>query len=437
MSLITSYVEESTTKKSLTLEVPADSVAAAADEMARTLARKIRLPGFRPGKVPVEIVKKRFAEDLRGELLERLVEDAVREAIAEKGLSPIGHPKVEDVKLEPGAPLTFRVLLEVRPPLSPSDYRGLKVPTEPTTPSDEDVQKVLDRIREGHAAYEPVEGRPASDGDFALIDIQGTFPAGDGKDFSQEKVLVEIGAEGTLPELTANLRNAEPGVTVSFQKDFPAEAEDADFAGKTVLYHVALHALKKRVLPPLDDELARQALTPREGEAPEGADLAMLRQRVSESVAHDKEHALRDKRRRAVLDGLLALNEVEAPESMVQAEVDSSLKDYARFMARQGVDLKTAKLDWNKLREEGRGPAVRRVKEYLILDAIGEAEKIAVTDGELDGELRRRARSAGVAYSELKSSLAKNGQLEGLREELRIEKVMEFLLSEAAPASLT
>lgn len=437
MSLITSYVEDSATRKTLHLSIPAEDVTAATEEMARRLARDVRLPGFRPGKVPVDLVKKRFAEEIRGEVLEHLVGDAVEEAVAEKGLAPIGRPKVEDVKFEAGEPLSFRVELEVRPAVTPADYRGLKVPTDPTDPSPEEVEKVLERIREGHAAYDPVEGRPAADGDFALIDIEGTFPGGDGKDFRREKVLVEIGGAETLPELSANLRNAEVGVRTTFQKDYPADAPDADFAGKTVLYTVELHALKARVLPPLDDELARQALTPREGEPPEGADLAMLRGRVLDSLKHDKEHALREKRRRAVLDGLLALHEVEAPETMVQAEVDGSLKEYARFLARQGVDLKEAGIDWKKLREEARPAATRRVKEYLLLDAVGDAEKIAVTDTEVDGELRRRARSTGTPFSELKGALAKSGGLEGVREELRIEKVIEFLLQEAAPASLS
>ena len=139
--------------------------------------------------------------------------------------------------------------------------------------SAEDVDRVLARIREGHATYDAVEGRPVKDGDFALVDIKGTFPAGDGEDFNREKVLVEIGGEGTLPELSAHLRNAEAGATVSFQKSFAADGSDSEFAGKTVLYTVHLVAIKTRVLPALDDELGRLALTPREGEAPEGASL--------------------------------------------------------------------------------------------------------------------------------------------------------------------
>lgn len=432
---ITSYVEESPTKKSMSLEISLDEVRAATEKAARSMARQVRLPGFRPGKVPAEIVKKRFADELRSEVLESLVRDTLHEAFREKGILPVGEPKLDDLKYEAESPITFKVVVEHRPAVAPKDYRGLKVPTESTIPSDEEVAAALERIREGRAAFEAVEDRPAMDGDFGLVDIRGVFPAGDGKDFERPKVLVEIGGEETLPEMSAHLRNAEAGVTVSFQKDFPEAGVDPEFAGKSVLYHVQLHAIKKRVLPEWDDELARQVLTPREGEAPEGAGMEMLRAELVRSLLREKEQALKEKRRRAVLDALLALNPVDAPDTMVTAEVDSSLQQYARFLASQGMDLKEAKMDWNKLREEARPAAVRRVKEYLLLDAIAEAEKIDVSDTELDADLKRRARSMGASFGELKAQLVKNERLEGIREELRIDKALELVLTEAVPAS--
>jgi trigger factor len=432
---ITSYVEESPTKRTLSLEIPVEEVLEATEKAAKALARQVRLPGFRPGKVPPAIVKKRFADELKSEVLESLLRETLREAFQEKGISPVGEPKIDDLKFEADAPLTFKVEVEHRPSVTPKDYRGLKVPTEATTPTEEEIASALERIREGRASFEPVEDRPATDGDFALVDIKGVFPGGDGKDFERPKVLVEVGGEETLPEMSAHLRNAEAGVTVTFQKDFPAEGVDPEFAGKSVLYHVQLHALKKRVLPEWDDELARQVLTPRQGEAPEGAGMEMLKAELAKGLTREKEQALKEKRRRAVLDALLALNPVDAPETMVTAEVDSSLQQYARFLASQGMDLKEAKIDWNKLREEARPAAVRRVKEYLLLDAIAEAEGLEVNDTELDADLKRRARSMGASFSELKGQLAKNDRLDGIREELRIDKALELLLTEAVEAS--
>ncbi len=432
--MITSFVDESPTKKSLTVEVPLEEVRRVTDRMARNLAREIQLPGFRKGKVPPDLVRKRFADALKSEIVERLVQDSVVEALKERSLVPLGSPKVGDVNFEFDAPFSFSVSLEVRPPVAPKDYRGLKVPAGSPTPTEEEIAAVLERLREGHAHFDAIEGRGAKDGDFALVDIKGTFPAGDGKDFEAEKTLVEIGGERTLPELSAHLRGAEPGASLSFQKDFPADGPEPAFAGKTVLYSVHLVALKSRVLPPLDDDLARTVLTPRDGEAPEGANLDLLKAKVTESLTRDKEAALRETRRRALLDGLLALNDVAAPESMVESEIDSALREYARHLARQGVDLKQAKMDWNAMRGDAREGAVRRVKEYLLLDAIGETEKIAVTDTELDAEGKRRAQAAGMSFAELKAALVKAERLEGVREELRIDRVLDFLLAEAAVA---
>jgi len=432
--MITSFVDESPTKKSLTVEIPVEEVRRVTDRTARTLAKQVNIPGFRRGKVPVELIKKRFADALKSEVVDQLVHESVVTALKEKSLVPLGSPKVDDLKFDFDGPLSFKVDLEVRPPVVPKDYRGLKVPSGSAVPTPEEIDAVLNRIREGHAHYDPVEGRPAADGDFALVDIKGTFPAGDGKDFEAQKTLIEIGGERTLPELSAHVRNALPGTNLSFQKDFPADAPDPAFAGKTVLYSVHLAALKSRVLPALDDDLARTALTPREGEPPEGATMALLREKVAESLAKDKETALRETRRRALLDGLLALNEVEAPESMIEAEIDSALREYARHLARQGVDLKEAKMDWNAMRGDAREGAVRRVKEYLLLDAIGEAEAIGVTDTELDAELKSRATAAGMSFAELKAALVKAERLEGVREEIRIDRVLDFLLAEAAVA---
>jgi trigger factor len=432
--MITSYVDESPTKKVFTFEVPADDVRKATDRTVKAFAKQVRLPGFRPGKVPPEMIKKRFAEEVKSEVLEHLIQASVGEALREKNLVPLGQPKIGDLKFAFEEPLSFRVDLEVRPVVEPKDYRGLKVPAGNAVPTVEEIDALIGRIREGHAAYEPIEGHPAKDGDFALVDIKGSFPKGDGKDFEADKTLVEVGGDHTMPELSAHVRNADPGVTVSFQKDWAADVPDKDFAGKTVLYTVHLVALKTRVLPALDDEFAHLALTPREGEAPEGANLAMLREKVTESLKREKEQAIHETRRRAVLDGLLALHEVPAPETMVESEVDSALKDYARHLTREGVDLKDTRVDWNELRKEARPSAERRVKEYLLLDAIGEKENVTVTDTELDAEIKRRAQAMGLSFGDLKSALAKANRIEGVREELRIDRVLDFLLAEAAVA---
>ncbi len=437
MTTITSYTEVSPTRRSLTLEIPAEMVQHETEHAVRDLARNLRLPGFRPGKVPADLVRRRYSADIRGHVLEHLLENAMVFAIKEKGLDPIGEPKIEDIKLEDGQPFTFRLEVEIRQNFTPKDYRGLKVPYESTEVTSEDVKKALEEMRQSHATYEPVEDRPAMDGDFALVDIEGTFPHGDGKDFKHEKVLIEIGGEQTMPEFSAHLRNAEPGMSTTFQKAFDENQKDSEFAGKVVLYTISLSAIKQKVLPELDDEFARQALSSREtGEPADGATLAKLEETLFRVIGREKERAYRSKKERAVLDGLLALNnEVHAPESMVEAQLSGMIKDYARSLAQQGMDLKEAGIPWERIREETRPLAERKVKEYLLLDAIAKEENITVENSEFDALIRSQARAVGSTPDELKAGLQKSGRIDSMREELKMQKVLELLLAEAVTPS--
>jgi trigger factor len=431
MTTISSFQDVSPTHKTLTFEIPVEEVEREAVKAARQLSKTIQLPGFRPGKAPLDMIRKRFAREMHQEVVEHLIEHAVLDAMKEKHLDPIGEPKVSDVVAEDGKPLTFKLDVEVRPEVNPKDYRGLKVPAETAEVTQEDIEKALTELRQRNATYEPVEDRPVADGDFVLVDIKGTYPEGDGKDFEHDKVLVEIGAEQTMPEITANLRNAEPGMHLTFQKSFAEDEGNAEFSGKTVLYTVVLHAIKKMVLPELDDELARTILSPREGEPLEGATVEMLKTRLSESMLREKQNVMRRKKERALLDGLLALNEVDAPESMIHSQIDSTLREYARMISREGVDLEKANINWQELRDQARPGAERKVKEYLLLDAIASLEKIEVTETEVDAELKGQAAMVGAKWTELKASYRKAERLGEIFEELRLRKVMEFLLSEA------
>lgn len=431
MTMITSYQDVSPTKKTMAFEVPVEAVAKETEKAVRELSRSIQLPGFRPGKAPLDIIKKRFGRELQKDVVEHLIEHAIIDGLKEKNLHPIGQPKVSQVSVEEGKPLTFQLEVEIRPEVHPKDYRGLKVPAENATVTDEEIERALSDLRDRQASYDPIEDRPVADGDFVLVDISGTFPSGDGKDFEHKKVLVEVGAEQTMPEITANLRNAEPGMHVTFQKTFPESEGNPEFSGKTVLYTVALHAIKSRVLPELDDEFARTVLTPREGEAPEGANLEMLKNRLRESIGREKEKAVRRNKERALLDGLLALNDVDAPETMIEAQLDSTLKEYARMMSREGVDLEKANVNWQELREQARPGAIRKVKEYLLLDAIGDLEKLEATETEVDAELKGQAAMIGAKWTELKASYKKADRLGEVFEEIRLRKVVDFLMAEA------
>ena len=365
------------------------------------VARQIKLPGFRPGKAPRPLIDTHVGrESVLAEALEELVESSYPRALDELRIRPISAPDTGDLDLiEEGVDYTYTAEVEVRPDYTVSSIEDLKAEVPPADSTDAEIDAQIEYLRDRF-----------------------------------DKYLYEVGRGIMPPEFETGLLGAKAGDKLHVEFAVPETAANPDYVGKPAAFDIEVHEVKSKTLPALDDEFARLALTPREGEVPEGANLVMLREKVAESLKREKEQAMRETRRRAVLDGLLALHEVPAPETMVESEVDSALKEYARHLTREGVDLKDARVDWNELRKEARPSAERRVKEYLLLDAIGDKENVTVTDTELDAEMKRRAQAMGLSFGDLKSALVKANRIEGVREELRIDRVLDFLLAEAAVA---
>lgn len=425
--------EESETRATLDIEVPAEDVERTYGAVARAFAQRAALPGFRRGHVPESLVQQRFAGEIRDEVLERLLPAALSSAIEEKKLSVLGSPRVEKLEWNPPGPIRFSAHLDLKPVVDPGEYRGIPVEDAIVEPSDEEVSQVLDRIRESHAEFHPIEGRSAAAGDFAVADVAGRFveilePGQNPRTFRDEKLTLEVGHPDSMAEINDALTGAMPGATRTFRKTFADDFANEEFRGKTLDYEVTLVALKEKRLPALDDDFARAvAGTSPAGLHPPSAD--SLRETVRANLRQEKESARRRKFRRDILGTILSRTNVSAPEVLVESEVAASLRDYARYLASNGVDPKEA--DWEKIREDARPGAERRVREYLVLDAIARREGIAVTDTELDAEVKRAAVRRGVEASELRERLAKGDGLEALRDEMRLSRTLDFLISTA------
>ena len=423
---ILSTKEDSPTRTVLEIEIPAEDVEKAFAQVRRAYARRAALPGFRKGKAPESVVAKKFSEEIKGDVLENLLPDAVSSAIEERKLAILGRPHVEDLTWEPPGPIRFVARLDLKPSVDPGDYRDVPVEDMLVDPSEEEVAKVIERIREAHAEFHPVDGRPAAPGDFAVADIAGSFveilaPGQNPKTFRDEKITLEVGHPDSMPEINDALRGAMPGETRSFRKSFADDFPNDEFRGKTVDYAVTLAALKEKKLPALDDELARAVS--------EGDTVATLRDKVRGRLRREKEAERRRRFRRAILDHLLSRRDIPAPEILVDSETTSALRDYARYLAASGVDPE--KEDWSKLREEARPGAERRVKEYLLLDAIAEREKIEVSETELEAEFKRAAAERGVEPAALREQMTKAGGLEALRDEMRLSRAVDLLIAGA------
>ncbi len=418
--------EESSTRTVLEIEVPAEDVEKTYAAVTRSYARRAALPGFRKGRAPESVVSKRFADDIRGDVLEALLPDALAAAIEERKLSVLGRPHVDDLKWEPPGPMRFTARLDLKPAVDPGEYKGVVVNDVDVDPTDEEIGKVLDRIREGHAEFHPIEGRAAAPGDFAVADIGGTFveilePGQSPRTFRDEKITLEVGHADSMPEINDALRGAGPGETRRFRKTFPDDFPNDQFRGKTVDYDVTLAALKEKRLPALDDEFARAVS--------EGDTVETLREKVRARLKREKEIERRRRFRRSILDALVGKREIPAPEILVESETTAALRDYARYLAQSGVDPE--KEDWQKLQEEARPGAERRVREYLLLDAIAEREGIQISETELEAEFKRAAAERGVEPSVLREQMAKAGGIEALRDEMRLAKAADLLIASA------
>jgi trigger factor len=418
--------DESETRATLDIEVPAEEVERAYGAVARAFAQRAALPGFRRGHVPESLVEKRFAGEIRDEVLERLLPAALSSAIEEKNLSVLGHPRVENLEWNPPGPIRFSARLDLKPAVDPGEYRGIPVEDVSVEPTDEELAQVIDRIRESHAEFHPIESRPAAPGDFAVADVAGRFieilePGQNPRTFHDEKLTLEVGHPDSMAEINDALTGASPGETRSFRKTFADDFANEEFRGKTVDYDVTLVALKEKRLPAFDDDFAKAVAQTESAES--------LREKVRGNLRAEKESARRRKFRREILDAILSRTTVPAPEVLVDSEVAGSLRDYARYLAANGVDPKEA--DWEKIRADARPGAERRVREYLVLDAIARREGITVTDTELDAEIKRAAVRRGVEASALRGDLAKNDGLDALRDEMRLARTLDLLISAA------
>lgn len=372
------YVEESAVKKALTFEVEPERVQQEIETRARELARKAKLPGFRPGKVPVEVIKKRFHGEILGEVAESIVNKVVFDELDGRGLKPLAPPKVEEVKLDEGQPMTFKAVFETLPLIELPDWRGLRVSAKGPRVADEDVDKEIDRLREEAARYDPVEeARPTRAGDFVLLDLYWR-PLEGGKGGHDENALIEIGNEGNHPDMNKGLEGLGPGETREIDVAWGADAAP-QIAGKTVRYTVTLKGLKKKVVPAADDEFAK--------DLGEFDSLAGLRERVGAQLQAAEERRCDRETKGALVEALVAKADFEVPEALVERHMTARTETLARGLAYQGIDPRKVGVNWRDYRESTREDSVKAAKADILLDEIARREGIEALESEVEAEV--------------------------------------------------
>jgi len=409
--------EAASCRRELDLEIPAEEVSKATERVAKELARVARVPGFRPGKAPISLIKRRFADDIKGEVLQTLVPERVEKAVAEQKLTPVSRPEVEKLDYAEGQPLKFRAVFEVLPDFTLANYKNLELEMPTMDVTDEDVTKALDEMRERAAAFAPVEGRAIENDDYAQLKLHGTAEGG-GDALQADSVLCHIGAEETMEPFNENLRGAKTGDHKNFDVAYPKDYPDAKLAGKTYHYSVDVLGVKTKKLPEANDEFAKDF---------DATTLDELKGKLRENLEHQRDHRQKELQREKVLTELIKLHDIPVPQSLVEHQMDVRLERVVRSLAAQGVDPRAVNVDWVTLRRRQEDRARDDVKAELIVDRIATAERIETTDEELQHELEHAAGHSGESPEVLRARLTKQGTLDSMRAKLRSDKTLDWL----------
>jgi trigger factor len=422
VSVVSSIESVGPCRKRLHIEVPAPAVDAETLRVVREYGRKVRLPGFRAGKVPASVVQQRFKSEIEREVLDRLVPRYWKQAQAESSLEPLLPPSVEDVELKSGEPLLFVATVEVRPPIELGDIQNFDLPEAETVPTETEIDEALASLQSRVADWVDVT-RPVSRGDRVAVETAELDAEAEplGKPGTVE---VEVGSPQVWEELSLALTGLEPGQETEFRRQERQEEVEGEGEVRVRRFRVKVLGIKERDLPPLDDALAKKL--------GDFADLAELRGQIAHRLQHEKEQQRRLRQEQAVLEQLRTRHPIELPQGVVEEETRGLLQEYAETLARQGVDVEKVSIDWDGLAREVRPQAERRVHARLLLDAVAEANQVEVAPEELEERLSLLARAQKRSTSSVRQALAQNGQLEGLRRQMRREKTIVSLLPATA-----
>jgi trigger factor len=413
---------ETTCRRELDLEIPANEVQKAIDRVAREFARVARVPGFRPGKAPIPLIRRRFADDIKGEVLQSLLPEQIDKAVKDQKLIPITQPQVDHVDYAEDRPIKFRASFEVLPEFELGAYKGVQVEVEKAEVTDADVDKTIETMRERGATFVALEDRALESGDYAQLKLVGT-PIGGGEPLMADNVLCHIGAEETLEAFTQNLVGAKPGEQRRFEVEYPADYPDRKLAGKRYTYSADVVAVKQKKLPDLNDEFAKDVSDVKTLDELR----AKVRQELGKEIDQRHSAAVGD----AVLAKIVAAHDFPVPEALVESQMDVRLERAVRALAAQGVDPRAVNVDWVAMRRRQHPRAIEDVKAELLLDRIATAENIEATDEDTEREIARIAERSGESVPAVRASLTKQGALDRMKSKLRSEKTLEWLQKNA------
>ena len=415
------------------IEVPANEITRNYQAVTKRYKRMARIPGFRAGKVQESFIRSRFAEQIRQDVMEAVLPEHFRSAIAERQLKPVSQPQVTKIDLEEGKPLRFKAAFEVLPEFSIDGYQDVKVEKPSAELTDAEADAELARIRDSRSTMEPVtEERPLADGDYAQISFTGDVQPAEGETesaphepISGQDVMVEIGGPNTLESFNAALRGASVGQQLKFEVSYPPDFGERQLAGKRVAYDLEVKGIKKKIDPELNDDFAK--------ELGQYESLAEFKQQLRDHMVREKQRRVQTETTNRLLDAMVARYEFPVPESLVQQQIDLRLDRGLRALAAQGMRTEDMRnLDFDRLRAAQRPSATAEVKSFILLDRIADAESVSVPEEEVENELQGISLQMREPVETLRARLTEDGSLARIRERLRREKTGALLYGRLA-----
>jgi trigger factor len=415
------------TKREIEVQIPPEEVSRETDALVQKYQKLARIPGFRRGHVPASVIKQRFSQEIKNEVVDALIPKYFRKETERLGLIPVSQPRVTDLHAHEGEALHFKASFEVMPEIKVEGYKELRADHPEITVTDDEVEQAVKDLQEQKATFTPLEGRAIEDGDYAQVSLDGTPKEAEtgAKPVHMDDVLVEIGGKNTMPEFTENLRGANAGEDRAFDVHYPADFSDERLRGKQFSYKVHIKAIKQKSLPELNDDFAK--------ELGEFSTLDEVRRRIREGIEAERRQNAEREAKDKLLGELILRNDFEVPEALVEHQIDIRLERGLRALAAQGMSSEhMKKMDFGRLRAGQREQAVQEVKASLLLERIAEEEKIEVGDEEINREIDALAKQTNQTAEAIRARLTRDGALDRIRNRIRNEKALDFLYRQSA-----
>lgn len=409
-------------KHSLEISIPVPDVETEMGRVTADVQKRAKLPGFRPGKAPTGIIRKQFLSDIRQQVLENLIPKFLQKQFEAENLNVVGTPDIKDVHFHEGEPLRFKAEFEVVPSIELGDYRGIEVPYGDPNVTEEDIDKRIAEIREQKAQYVNVDPRPVEDGDHAVVSLE-SLSGVEGEPVKSDEMVLEIGGADTFPAFTENLRGVTPGEERTFEVTYPEDYGGQRLAGKTVTFHATLKGIRRKELPEINDEFAKDLGDYR--------DVAELREAIRKTIFGQREYEEQQEAKNKIVDKLVDAHDFAVPEVYVERQIKNRMEQTVRAMAAEGMDPRSVKVDWKKVAESQRDKALREVKASLLLAKIAEREAIGATRDEVDREIDRVARQQKEPVAAVRMKFEKDGTIGRIASHIQTEKTLSFLFEQA------